>query len=110
MLDKAPLRAEPERVREQLARRGAGFTELFDTFSHNDANRRQLQVALDGLRAERNEISKAIGELMKSGKRNEGEAKKAEAQQINSRVADLEAKFEALDADETELLLSIPNL
>jgi seryl-tRNA synthetase len=110
MLDKKLLRDDPEAVRIQLLRRGGQFGASLDAFIENDATRREIQSELDGMRQQRNEISQQIGALMKAGKREEGEGRKADAQAINLRVAELEATFVALDGEEHALLLSLPNL
>src|SRR5437773_2573321 len=99
MLAKKLLRDDPDGVRTALARRGAQFGATLDAFAANDANRRELQTELDTQRQQRNEISMQIGALMKAGQREEGEARKAEAQQINARASELEAAFAALDGD-----------
>jgi seryl-tRNA synthetase len=110
MLDKKLLRDDPQGVRAGLLRRSDKFGGALDAFLENDASRREIQTELDAHRQQRNEISAAIGALMKAGQREEGEAKKTTAQAINARVAELEAAFASLDSDEQELLLSMPNL
>jgi seryl-tRNA synthetase len=110
MLDKRLLRDDPDSVRATLARRGEQFADLLSAFALNDTRRREIQTELDAVRAKRNEISAQIGALMKAGNRAEGEARKAEAQEINTRVGQLESEFEQLDAVEQAVLLSLPNL
>src|SRR5687767_2273810 len=110
MLDKRLLRDDAESVRNALLRRGAQFGEALDAFALNDTRRREIQTELDSARQQRNEISAQIGALMKAGNRSEGEGRKAEAQQINARVGQLETEFEQLNAVEQALLLSLPNL
>ena len=51
VIDAKLIRSEPDRVREALARRGAG--ELVDAFLELDGERRRLQAAVEAARAER---------------------------------------------------------
>ncbi|MFL5753854.1 MAG: serine--tRNA ligase [Bacteroidia bacterium] len=75
-----------------------------------DAERRNAQKEADTVKAEANALAKQIGELMKSGK-------KEEAEQVKSKTAELKQKEKQLDeiltAKETEihqLLVQAPNL
>ena len=65
MLDARQLRADPDAVARNLARRGyrldiARFTEL-------EKRRKDAQVAVDGLRNERNSRSRTIGQAKSKG-------------------------------------------
>ncbi len=62
-----------------------------DAFLALDEERRTLIAEVEALQAQRNEASKAIGALMKDGKRDEAEAAKEEVRRINERIAGLEA-------------------
>jgi seryl-tRNA synthetase len=75
-----------------------------------DAERRSAQKDADTVKAEANALAKQIGDLMKSGK-------KEEAEQVKSKTAELKQKEKQLDetltAKETEihnLLVQAPNL
>lgn len=75
-----------------------------------DAQRRNAQKDADTVKAEANALAKQIGELMKSGK-------KEEAEQVKAKTADLKLKEKQLDEllaeKETEihsLLVQAPNL
>ena len=75
-----------------------------------DDTRRSTQNELDNTLAETNQLSKRIGELMKTGNHTEGSV-------LKNQVADLKEKSKLLDAKLTEtvvalddLLLSLPNL
>ena len=65
MLDLKLLRREPDQVRAALARRGAA--DAVDELLKLDARRRELLPELEGLRAQRNEASEAIGAAKRSG-------------------------------------------
>jgi seryl-tRNA synthetase len=96
VLDVRLIRAEPERVREALARRGEA-DRLDEAIAADDA-RRALQTEVDSLRAERNAASEAIGAAMREAKADPTAAARAE----EARAATRDLKT-ALDAREAEL-------
>jgi len=65
---------------------------------------------VEGLQARRNEASKAIGALVKDGKRQEADAAKDEVRGVNERIAELESQMDAVDAEVRELLMTAPNV
>ena len=107
MLDARFVRENPDAVRASMASRNAAWD--VDSFLSLDEERRKLIAEVEGLQARRNEASKAIGALMKDGKRDEAEAAKDEVRDINERVAGIEAHLGAVDADVKNLLLTGPN-
>lgn len=71
---------------------------------------RELKGRGDGVRAERNLISKEIGQLMGQGKKAEAEAKKLEAAKLGEDLSKLEAEYAATEASVQEVLLGLPNV
>ena len=64
MLDIRRLRTETESVKRALARRGAdGLVEAVDEVLGVDELRRSMLAEVNELKAQRNEVSKKIGEL-----------------------------------------------
>lgn len=110
MLDRKYLRENADEARARLALRGEGFTELIDEFLVNDGERRGIQTELDELRAQKNTVSKQIGEFMKAGERDKAEEQKALSSKIGNSISELEDKSRAAEARDIELLLSMPNL
>jgi len=108
MLDARFVRENPDAVRAAMASRNSPWD--IDAFLRLDEERRGLIGEVETLQARRNEASKAIGALMKDGKREEAEAAKDEVRLINDRIAGLEAHLGAVDADTQNLLLTGPNL
>lgn len=75
-----------------------------------DEQRRQLQTALDGALAERNKLSKEVGELFKKGAQDEANALKESVNELKDKIAALETGMkEAMESLEN-LLLTIPNV
>jgi seryl-tRNA synthetase len=108
MLDARFVRDNPDEVRAALAARGAAWD--VDGFLALDASRRELIGAVEALQARRNETSKAIGGLMKEGRRDEVEAAKDEVRTVNEEIAAIESRMSEADAQTREMLLTIPNL
>jgi len=93
MLDLKLLRREPDRVRTALARRGAAGA--VDELHKHDGRRREILPELEGLRAQRNEASEAIGQAKRSGE----DASEAIAQmrEVGSQIKDLEGELALVD-------------
>ncbi|MBX3297765.1 MAG: serine--tRNA ligase [Acidobacteria bacterium] len=81
-----------------------------DRFSELDVERRKLISESDSINQQRNAASKEIGELMKSGKLDEAESKKAEVAGLKDRHAELEQKRESAEAAMRDLLAGLPNI
>ncbi len=108
MLDIRLIREKPDFVRARLATRGAGDEAKIDEVVRVDAERRQLETALQQLNADRNRLSKEIGR-----KRSSGEAAdelEQRVRQIGEKIADLNSRATAADAAQNNLLLQIANL
>jgi len=108
MLDIRLIRERPDFVRARLATRGAGDEAKIDEVVRVDAERRQLETALQQLNADRNRLSKEIGR-----KRSSGEATdelEQRVRQIGDQIADLNSRATAAEAAQNNLLLQIANL
>ncbi|MEO7197036.1 MAG: serine--tRNA ligase [Solirubrobacterales bacterium] len=105
MLDLQRIREDPGPVRAALARVGAA--EDLDRLLELDARRRELLPEVEGLRAQRNEASDAIG----AAKREGGGAEDAIARmrEVSARIKQLEAELEGVVAERDTLAATIPN-
>ena len=110
MIDIAVLRNDPERVRENIRKK---FQEkklpLVDEAIALDAKRRALQTEGDALRANRNTLSKQIGQLMREKKAAEAEAVKKQVNADAERLAQIENETEETGAALTQIMMRIPN-
>ena len=106
MLDLKLLRREPDEVRAALARRGAEGA--VDQLLHHDERRRQILPQLEGLRAQRNEASEAIGQAKRSGE-NADEAI-AQMREVGSQIKALETELGEVEAALDAKLATLPNL
>lgn len=75
-----------------------------------DQKRREIQSELDQTLAQSNVLAKQIGGLMKEGKKEEAEAAKAQTADLKVKSKDLDEQLKALEAQQQEILLTIPNL
>src|ERR1044072_9323553 len=96
MLDLNYVRENIDKVREALYARGADTTAL-DDFTRADAERRRVIAESDQLNAQRNASSREIGALMKEGKKDEAEARRAEVGTLKERIAELDQRRDAAE-------------
>ena len=111
MIDIKFLSENPEAVKENIRKK---FQDeklpLVDEVIALDKESRQTQQEADDLRANRNKISKEIGALMKAGKKEEAEAKKAEVAAGAKRLEELEKKEGELQEKILKDMMVIPNI
>lgn len=74
-----------------------------------DNKRRSLQKDGDGVKAEANTIAKQIGELMKSGKKDEAELQKAKTTELKQKEKQLDDELKNVEAEIQKLLVQVPN-
>ncbi|MBR4692589.1 MAG: serine--tRNA ligase [Oscillospiraceae bacterium] len=116
MLDIRFVRENPEIVKENIRKKFQNEKlPLVDEVIGLDAELRAVKTEADGLRAQRNTLSKQIGVLMGQAKKDpskkeEAEAVKAQVQAQAERLAELEAKEPALEAAIRKIMLVIPNI
>ncbi len=109
MLDIRLLREEPDRVRQAMVALGATDAPVEEAIQL-DARRRAILVEVEALKAERNAGSKEIGNLMRAGKRAEAEALKQRMAELGTRIDGLEAELKEVEAKLEWAMLNIPNL
>src|SRR5881397_2594377 len=106
MLDIRLIRAEPERVKAELAKVGFPAADL-DALLEADRRRREALHALETLRAERTNASKAIRDLKDPAER---ERAIAAQRAVGERIAAAEEAAAAAEADFERRMLEVPNL
>jgi seryl-tRNA synthetase len=107
MLSRDLLRDHPETVRQGLARRNVDSAPL-DAWARLDAERRAGLVEVEELKRQRNEASRAIGQLKQSG----GDASEAIAAvgRLKTRIEELEARLQAVEPELLAIEHTLPNL
>ena len=106
MIDIRLLRAEPERVKAALATVGFPSADV-DAVLEGDRRRREAVHAVEQLRAERTQASRAIRDEKDPTRR---EAAIAAQRGVGDRIASAEQAMEAAEAEFTRLMLQVPNL
>ena len=109
MLDLNYVRENIDKVREALEARRADPTAL-DAFAQADAERRRVIAESDQLNAQRNTSSREIGALMKEGKTEEAETRRAEVGKLKERIGELDQLRAETEARMEDLLSSLPNI
>jgi len=109
MLDLNYVRENIDRVREVLQARRAD-TKALDDFTRADEERRRVIAESDQLNAQRNSSSREIGALMKEGKKEEAEARRAEVAGLKDRIAELDQLRTQTEARMHDLLSTLPNI
>ena len=105
MLDIRQLRADPQGVAANLARRGYALD--LAQLSDLETRRKQVQVAVDALRNERNTRSKAIGQAKAKGE--DIAPLMAQVESLGGKLAEGELSLAALQDGLEQLLLELPN-
>ena len=111
MLDIRFVRENPEIVKKNIQNK---FQDqklpLVDEVIALDAENRATKQEADALRAERNKLSKEIGNLMKKGMKAEAEEMKKKVTAESDRLAELEKKEAELDEKVKGIMMVIPNI
>ena len=105
------LRDEPDLLRRAASDKGEDAA-VVDRALELDRRRRDLLAEGDGLKAERNEASRKIGEAVRGGADPNGAQVvdlKAASTRVAGRVAALDAELEIVQAELDDAMLRIPN-
>ena len=109
MLDIKFVRENPDVVdRACESRQNAHWDR--ERFFELDEQRRFVIVEVEALQAERNAVSKQIGQLMREGKKDEAEAAKAKVTANKERIAELDDKRAEVERALFDLVAAIPNI
>jgi seryl-tRNA synthetase len=111
MLELHRLRTDKDAIATALAKRGWGSDRLaiLDEIITIDDQRKALQTENDAYLAERNSLSKEIGQLFKSGKQEEAAAAKAKVETLKTKISETEAKLSESESQLEAKLLDVPN-
>ena len=109
MLDLHYVRENLEIVKKALENRNFP-TDSLDAFVELDTTRRRVISESDHINQTRNASSKEIGDLMKTGKKDEADAKKAEVAGLKDKQGELEIKRDEVESQMRELLSHLPNI
>ena len=111
MLDIKFVRANPDAVKENIRKK---FQDekipMVDEVIAMDEELRVAKTRGDELRANRNSVSKQIGQLMKAGKKDEAEEAKKQVTEMADELAALEKREEELAGEINQRMMVIPQM
>ena len=112
MLLVSHIRNNKEEVAQGLAKRAWSPERItvLDQVIEADDSRKKIKTDHDNLLASVNKISGEIGQLYKSGNREEADVKKAEVAEIKNQAKELEDSLKEVENQLKELLYTIPNV
>jgi seryl-tRNA synthetase len=110
MLDIKLIRENRDFVKERLAHKQFKQAELVDDIAVLDKERRRLQQELDNVLSESNQAAKAIGLLMREGKKQEAEARKAEVAALKDKERQLKDLLGSIEKQQLDIAIQLPNL
>ena len=111
MLDIRFLRENPEVVKQNIRNKFQdNKLPLVDEVIELDKRNREIKQEVEGLRAERNKISRMIGGLMKEGKKEEAEEAKKKVTANAETVERLTAEEKEVEEKIKNIMMTIPNI
>ena len=109
MLSAQHLRDNRDTIVAALTKRNKDFSEQIDRVIALDETRRKTQNELDNNLAEANKLSKEIGDLFKTGKKDEADAAKPKVAALKEAAKALETALQETEEEQKQLLYTIPN-
>ncbi len=111
MLQLNYIRENKEEVLKRLAIKNfKDADKLISSVIDLDTKRRATQKETDTLKAEANQLAKQIGELMKSGKKEEAEKIKARTFEIKQKEKTIDDTLKTIEEEIHQILLLVPNI
>ncbi|HEX7071181.1 MAG TPA: serine--tRNA ligase, partial [Rhodothermales bacterium] len=110
MLDLQRIRTEPDAVRRAIQQKGMGDGSLVDRILEIDVRRREAVTALQEAQTRSNAASRAIGTLMREGRKDEAQVHIQESARLKAEMKELEERVPALEEEQQRLLLEVPNI
>ena len=108
MLDLKAVAADPEDFQRRLARRSPEAAQLLEPVKTLAGRRRELNVALEGLKKAQSAANAKVGQLMRTD-RAAGEVARAEARQLGDDVKAKEELLRSVEGEIERLLMLVPN-
>jgi seryl-tRNA synthetase len=109
MLQVSTLREKKDKITAALAKRNKDYSSQIDRILALDDARKHAQSQLDDAQAEINRISKEVGDLFKSGRKDEAELLKAKVSSLKENIRLVEPDLSQVEAELHSLLCQVPN-
>jgi seryl-tRNA synthetase len=104
------IREKKDFVISRLKVKNFNAEEIIGKIINLDTSRREIQSRVNLIEAEMNKTSKEIGNLMKSGKKEEAEAAKGKTYSLKEEIKSLTDKLEPIEAELRSEIVKLPNL
>jgi len=108
MLDLNFIRQNPDEVKRALV--DLNISAPIDEILQLDQQRREMLLQVETLRRERNTGSKAIGTLMRQGKKDEANAQKQRMTEIGNQIKTIDETLRQVETDLKDKQLYVPNM
>ncbi|MBO6576131.1 MAG: serine--tRNA ligase [Rhodothermales bacterium] len=109
MIDLTLLRENPDLLKRGIRAKRKGDEATVDALLDADTRRRESVTLEQELREQANAAAKSIGELMKSGRRDEAQDQIKASSELKERLKTQEEATRAIEAELHQLVLEIPN-
>ncbi len=111
MLQISYIRENKDEVIKRLAIKNFAAAEtLINQVIQLDVERRNAQKDADGVKAEANQLARQIGDLMKSGKKEEAETIKGQTAELKQKEKQFDDVLKSKEEEIQHILLQVPNL
>jgi seryl-tRNA synthetase len=110
MLQLNYIRENLEEVKNKLAKKHVKNIADIDEMLKLDDEKKKLKLQVENNQAEANQIAKKIGELMKTGQKEEAETIKVRSNELKEAAKDQETLLKKLEDDIYNILVTFPNL
>jgi seryl-tRNA synthetase len=110
MLTLKQIQDQPDKVIERLAKKRFDAKDIIAEILGLDKERRNIQATADAKQAEMNAISREIGDLFKSGKKEEAEIARKKTADYKDEIKNLLTKLTESENQLNTLLVLLPNL
>jgi seryl-tRNA synthetase len=112
MLELNDIRTNKARIVDGLKKRNWDdpTTAIIDRILNLDDQRKAIQTQSDALLAERNVLSKQIGDLMRDRKQADADVAKTRVSELKTAIESLQSQVEKVKTELESLLITVPNI
>ena len=110
MLQVPFIRENREFVIERLQRKNFKSIELVDVIIDLDEKRRSYQNQSDNVASEANQLAKQVGELMRTGKKEEAEQVKQKSASLKDSLKQFQDQLASIEVELHQAIVQLPNL
>lgn len=110
MLQLQTIREQKDEVIRRLAKKNFDGPKFINEIARIDGERRKVLTELESVKAESNALARQIGDLMRSGKKDEAEGIKAKTSALKESEKKFQEALTKLEDEQFNLLVQVPNL